>query len=867
MSPRLKKKDNGALFTNDEPQTVAGDAGDETPAQPRFLPMTREEMQARGWDELDVIVVTGDGYVDHPYFTATILARCLEREGFRVGIIAQPDWKKKEDFLSLGQPKLFCIVTAGNIDSMLNRLTVHRKLRTRDMLFPGGVVEGRPKRASIVYSNRAREAFPGVPIIVTGMEADLRRIAYFDYWENSLRRSVLLDSRADLLVCGTGELAILEIARLMSKGKKIDAAQKLPGVAYVTDKKPAATKHVFLPSFEEVRMSKKLFNQAFKQARENCDHAKGKPIVQPTHDEFFVVVNPPSRPLTTEEMDAIFGLPYIRMAHPKHDAQGGVPIVESIRFNMITHRGCYADCNFCSLAVHQGRIIQNRSKESLVAEAKSLAAMPDFKGVITDVGGPSANMYGTGCGREEGMCGERDCLLPAQCPNLKADTQPMIEMLGELRAVPGVEQAAVTSSVRHDMLLNEPENKLLNCLCKDHVRGRLRVAPEHCCDNVLEVMNRPPFKVYEDFCQAFVKINLELNKEQYLTAHWMSGHPGCELKDMVKLAQYFRQYGIFPEHVQDYYPAPLTVSACIYHTGYHPITGAQYATAGTDREKLLQRALLHFQDPKNDRMVREALVAANSEHLIGRGPDCLIMPMSRIFSDSPRSDRVDGSMSGRSPGFRPDDRDRQFRRPPRPPMRETPGDASAPPAPPQSARPMTSPGWGRPSNHYKPNLPPNLLKPEQPQQDPGQPPRPPAPPRDRGSFGRPRDARDSRDARDAGGFRRGARDSFSQRPASGRRDFSRYAQSRGDSPVPRKPELEDIESAPEFYEEPGQLSQPRQEPPPPENASRTDYDHSDADSKFNREFDQDNLRPLSYRDHPDANGKTRRDRNDRPRRR
>lgn len=845
MSPRAKKKNS--LFTTEEPQQAPAGPEGEGAARPRFLPMTREEMQARGWDDLDVIIVTGDGYVDHPYFTAAILARCLEREGFRVGVIAQPDWKKKEDFLALGQPKLMCIVTAGNIDSMLNRLTVHRKLRTKDMYSPGGVVEGRPKRASIVYSNRAREAFPGVPIIVTGMEADLRRIAYFDYWENALRRSVLLDSRADLLVCGPGELTILEIARLLAKGKKIDAAQKLPGVAYVADKKPSSSKYVFIPTFEEVRMSKKLFNQAFKIARENCDHVNGKPIVQPTHDEFFVVVNPPARPLTTEEMDEIFALPYTRQAHPKHDAQGGVPIVEAIRFNIITHRGCYADCNFCSLAVHQGRIVQSRSKESILAEARAIAALPDFKGIITDVGGPCANMYATGCGREEGMCSERNCLLPQQCPNLKADTAPYIEVLTELRSIPGVEQIVVSSSVRHDMLINEPEHKLLRCLCEHHIRGRLRVAPEHCCDNVLEVMNRPPFKVYEDFCQLFVRINLDLGKEQYLTAHWMSGHPGCELKDMVKLAQYFRQYGIFPEHVQDYYPAPLTVSACIYYTGYHPLTGAQYPTATTDREKLLQRALLHFHDPKNDRMVREALIAAGAEHLIGRGPECLIMPLRPAYlADSARADRQEEP--SRPADWVSEESERHLRRAPRP-QRETAGkpEGTAPSTP----RPIITPSWGRPSNYYKPNVPPSLLKAEQPQQSPPQP-RPGFTPKERPSYGRPSDHT---------GSRQGARDSAGMRQSPPQREYNRPASGRGaDASFLRKPALSDIENAPEFFEPPDQSppAQPaRQNAAEPFGPMEEDYD---IDSKFNREFDQEKLRPLSYRNYPASNNKQKNDR-------
>jgi len=565
-----------------------------------FLYTTSDEIRKDGLSQLDVIIVSGDAYVDHPSFGAAMIGRALQAEGFSVGIIAQPAWSSPDAFRRLGRPRLFFGVTAGNVDSMLAHYTVARKLRRSDAYSPGGKAGLRPNRAAIVYSHRIREACPGVPVVLGGIEASLRRLAHYDYWENKVRRSILLDAKADLLVYGMGERAIIEIARRLSAGQPIGEIRDVAGTVYACsakDRQPGENETA-VASFEQCAADPQQFAEAFKTIYEQQDPFGGKAIVQPhgadPRSARLVVQNPPAQPLSIAELDRLHELPFQRRWHPMYDAAGGVPALETVRFSIQSHRGCYGDCSFCALTFHQGRIIQSRSKESIIREIAVLAAMPEWRGVISDIGGPTANMYMTGC-RHTGKprrCSRR-CLAESPCPNLRTDPTPLIELLRAARNAPGVRKVFTGSGVRYDLCLADPSDRYLRELCEHHVSGRLRVAPEHVSDNVLALMGKPGRAALEEFRRRWEKVNRELGKRQFLVCYFMSSHPGCGIAEMKELADYLERTGLRPEEVQDFYPCPMTWSSCMFHTGIDPRTGKQMYVAKSDRDKLAQRHMLN----------------------------------------------------------------------------------------------------------------------------------------------------------------------------------------------------------------------------------------------------------------------------------
>lgn len=588
--------------------------------EPSFLPTSLPEARARGWDELDVVLISGDAYVDHPSFAAAVIGRVLESRGFRVGIIPQPDWRSAAAFASLGRPRLFFGVTAGNVDSMLSRFTVNRKRRSSDPYSPGGAKDRRPKRATIVYANRAREAFKDVPVVIGGIEASLRRLAHYDFWDDAVRRSILLDSKADLLVYGMGEQQVIEIARRLDAGQAISDLRDIRGTVYVTADQPEA---VALPSFEEASSDPAKFAEAFRLYERQCDPFFGEPACQ-QHGDRYVVALPPPASLSTAEIDGVYDLPFTRRWHPRYDTEGGVPALETVRFSVISHRGCVGNCAFCALGFHQGKVIQSRSKQSILREAARIARDPLFKGTIADVGGPTANMYRMKCQRSEHGCRERTCLTSKICKQLDTDHAPLIDVLRALRDVSGVRHVFTGSGIRYDLALADTSGRYLDELCAHHVSGQLKVAPEHVSDAVLRVMSKPPAEEFERFRRRFAEINCRLRKKQYLVPYFMSSHPGCRLKDMIALAEYLRDSGQYVEQVQDFYPSPMTLATCIYHTGIHPHTGKPLYVAKTEAEKATQRALLQYRDARNGRRVREALLKEGRRDLIGRGGKCLI---------------------------------------------------------------------------------------------------------------------------------------------------------------------------------------------------------------------------------------------------
>lgn len=593
---------------------------------PTFLPMTREDALARGWEQLDFIFVSGDAYVDHPSFGPAILCRLLEARGYRIGIIAQPDWRSVDDFKRLGRPRLAFLVSGGNLDSMLGKYTAAKKYRSDDPYSPGGKAGRRPERAAIVYCNRLREAWKKTPVIVGGVEASLRRFSHYDYWSDAVRRSLLLDSRADLLVYGMGEKQLLAIAERLAAGESVSALRDVRGTCYAADSLDGLEGVVVLPSDREVRESKQKFAQAFKLQYLEQDPIRGKTLAQPVGDR-FVVQNPPALPLTTAEMDELYALPYARTWHPSYDAQGGVPAIEEVKFSLVSQRGCFGGCHFCAITSHQGRIIQSRSHESLLEEAKKLTALPDFKGYIHDVGGPTANFRIPSCKEqlERGTCRGKQCLAPSPCKQLKANHKDYLRLLRQLRDLPKVKKVFIRSGIRYDYLL-QANDAFLDELCEFHVSGQLKVAPEHVSQRVTRLMGKPGRKVYEAFAAAFRKANRRLGKEQYLVPYFMSSHPGAELSDAVELAEFIRDLRYRPEQVQDFIPTPGSLSTCMYYTGIHPLTNERVYVAKDPLEKKMQRALLQYRDPEKYPLVYRALMKAGRKDLIGFGPQCLIRP-------------------------------------------------------------------------------------------------------------------------------------------------------------------------------------------------------------------------------------------------
>ena len=588
-----------------------------------FLPVSKEDMESRGWWWYDFLLVTGDAYVDHPSFGAAVIGRVLEAEGFRVAVLSQPDWHSADAFKAMGKPKYGVLIGSGNLDSMVAHYTAAKKHRSEDFYSPGKKAGLRPDHAVIVYANRAREAFPDVPIVIGGMEASLRRFAHYDYWDDKVRRSALIDSGADILVYGMGEYATIEIAKRLKKKEPVSSITDIRGTAVaVNDPSVCVYDSVTLPSYEDVCDSIRHYADATRIEYAEHDPVRGKALIQ-QHDRRYLLVNPPAMPLATAELDRVAELPYTKQYHPMYESMGGVPGIEEVKFSVIHNRGCFGGCNFCSLAFHQGRMVTCRSHESVIREVTALTKFPDFKGYINDVGGPSANFRQTSCKKQLkcGMCADRRCLAPTPCPNLDADHSDYLSLLRKLRAIPGVKKVFVRSGIRYDYMLEDK-----NQLVKYHISGQLKVAPEHCIDSVLDYMGKPHIGVYEKFMDKYKRLNNKHCKEQYIVPYLMSSHPGSTLQDAVALAEYLNKMGRQPEQVQDFYPTPGTISTCMYYTGIDPTTMKSVYVAKSFHEKAMQRALLQWKRPDKRKLVIEALKAAGREDLIGFGPNCLVRP-------------------------------------------------------------------------------------------------------------------------------------------------------------------------------------------------------------------------------------------------
>lgn len=593
-----------------------------------FLPITKQDITDLGWDAPDIVFITGDAYVDHPSFGAAIITRVLEAEGFKVAVLAQPDWKSPRDFTRFGKPKIGFMVTSGNIDSMVAHYTAARRKRSDDAYSPGKKAGRRPDRAVIVYSKKIKELFPDSPVILGGLEASLRRFAHYDYWDDAVRPSILIDSGADLLIYGMGEKQTVEIARRLQDGEPVSALRDIRGTCYAV---PTAAYEpgpaVECPSFEQVRESKREYAVASRKEQDEQDAVRGRRVIQ-RHGSVILVQNEPMPPLSQEEFDKVYALPYERAPHPVYDKEGGVPAIEEVEFSITHNRGCFGACNFCSIAFHQGRAITTRSPQSVLKEAENLAKSPHFKGYIHDVGGPTANFRQPSCEKQvkAGLCKGKKCLAPTPCPQLKVDHSEYLSMLQSLRRLPKVKKVFVRSGIRFDYLMQDKSDAFFKELVEHHVSGQLKVAPEHCSAAVLDCMGKPHIEAYKAFARRFYEITRKAGKEQYLVPYLMSSHPGSTLKDAVELALFLKREHIRPEQVQDFYPTPGTISTCMFYTGLDPYTMKEVYVPRTEREKAMQRALLQYFDPKNRATVTAALKAAGRTDLIGFGPDCLVRP-------------------------------------------------------------------------------------------------------------------------------------------------------------------------------------------------------------------------------------------------
>ena len=612
----------------------------------KFLPVTREEMEERGIFQPDFVYISGDAYVDHPSFGAAIITRLLESRGYSVGMISQPDWKKKESIALFGEPRLAFLVSAGNMDSMVNHYTVSRKHRKTDAYSPGGKMGLRPDRAVTVYSNLIRQTYKDTPIILGGIEASLRRMAHYDYWADTMKRSVLMDSGADMISYGMGERSILKIAEYLDMGIPIEHITNIPGTVYKTKETPQ--KGILLPSYEQVSADKRAYAESFRVQYENTDPFTGKVLIESYKGKGFIVQNPPSKPLSQKEMDEVYGLSYTGTCHPMYEKAGNIPAIEEIRFSITSNRGCFGGCNFCALAFHQGRIVQTRSQESILEEARRFTKEQDFKGYIHDVGGPTADFRHPSCKKQmtKGICTNRQCLFPKPCKNLEADHEDYLELLRKLRKLPGVKKVFIRSGIRFDYVLRDPSPEFMDELIRYHVSGQLRVAPEHVSDRVLYYMGKPEHQVYEEFVRRFYKANEKYGMKQYAVPYLMSSHPGCTMKEAVKLAEYVRDMGFMPEQVQDFYPTPSTMSTCMYYTGIDPRTGEKVYVPRDPREKAMQRALLQYRKPENYELVREALEKAGRTDLIGFERKCLIRPRKGETSGQTQGKRTEKSGRG-----------------------------------------------------------------------------------------------------------------------------------------------------------------------------------------------------------------------------
>ena len=589
-----------------------------------FLPVSKKEVDG----QLDFVYVIGDAYVDHPSFGHAIISRILQSHGYSVGIIAQPDFRNSDSITEFGEPRLGFLVSAGNMDSMVNHYSVSKKHRKTDAYTPGGEMGKRPDRAVIVYGNLIRQKYKKTPIIIGGIEASLRRLAHYDYWSDKMKRSILLDSGANLISYGMGERSIVEIADALNAGIAVEDITFIDGTVYKTKSLESVYDYELLPDYDSLLADKNNYAKSFLKQYENTDPFSGKRLVEPYGNHCYIVQNPAAKPLTQMEMDHVFELPYMRTWHPMYDRQGGIPALSEVKFSLVSNRGCFGGCSFCALTFHQGRIVQTRSHESLLKEAKLLTEEKDFKGYIHDVGGPTANFRAPSCEKqmEKGVCPKKQCLFPTPCKNLKADHKDYIALLRKLRSLPKVKKVFIRSGIRFDYVLADSSREFLRELCKYHVSGQLKVAPEHVSDQVLKRMGKPANQVFLKFSSEYGKMNEKLGLKQYLVPYLMSSHPGCDMKEAVKLAEFVRDLGYMPEQVQDFYPTPSTISTCMYYTGIDPRTGESVYVPKNPHEKELQRALIQYRDPKNYELIREALEKAGRTDLIGFDQKCLIRP-------------------------------------------------------------------------------------------------------------------------------------------------------------------------------------------------------------------------------------------------
>ncbi len=607
-----------------------------------FLPVTADEMKDRRWEQPDFVLVTGDAYVDHPSFGHAIISRVLESHGYKVAILAQPDYKSADDFRKFGKPRLGFLINSGNVDSMVSHYSVFKRRRREDRYSPGGTTGRRPDRAVIVYSSRAREAYKDVPVIIGGLEASLRRFGHYDYWDDKVRRSILLDSKADLLIYGMGEKPVVELAEALEAGIDIHDIHWIRGTVYksigkasqeLTEQSPGM---IFLPPFAEITSSLNTYADSFRIQYQNNDAISGLPLAEEYGDNIFAVQNPPAEIMTSEELDHVYELPYEGDSHPIYDSFGGVPAIEEVKFSITANRGCFGGCSFCALAFHQGRIVQGRSKGSIVAEAQRLTKRKDFKGYIHDIGGPTANFRKAACKGQliRGMCKDRDCLYPKPCPNLEVDHGEYLDILKEVRQLDGVKRVFIRSGIRYDYVMCDKNGRFIEELCRHYVSGSLKVAPEHVSRRVLSRMRKPSKETYIKFSRSYADTNEKIGKKQYLIPYFISSHPGSELADAVELALFLKENGFVPDQVQDFYPTPGTLSTCMYYTGIDPITNESVYVAKDLEEKKMQRALLQFNKPENHNLVRKALILAGRPELAGTGPNALIGPERRKSNES-----------------------------------------------------------------------------------------------------------------------------------------------------------------------------------------------------------------------------------------
>ncbi|MCQ2525522.1 MAG: YgiQ family radical SAM protein [Lachnospiraceae bacterium] len=623
-----------------------------------FLPITKEDMMKRGWTQPDFVFVIGDAYVDHSSFGPAIISRVLESHGYKVAIISQPDWTDDESITTFGEPRLGFLVCAGNMDSMVNHYTVSKKRRSTDAYTPGGVIGKRPDYATIVYCNLIKRKYKNTPIMIGGIEASLRRLGHYDYWSNKMKRSILMDSGADLLMYGMGELACVAIADALDSGIAVHDITFVPGTVYKSKDVSgilageSGKKGIELPDFDEINSDRKAYARSFFVQYQNTDFYSACPLVEKYGEKRYVVQNPPSRPLTTQEFDDVYELPYMNTYHPSYEAAGGVPAISEIKFSLTSNRGCFGGCSFCALTFHQGRVLQVRSHESLIREAEAMTKDPEFKGYIHDVGGPTANFRRPACDKQlkYGACTNKQCLYPDVCKNMKVDHSDYVALLRKLRKLPGVKKVFVRSGIRFDYMLADKDDTFLEELCKYHVSGQLRVAPEHVTDHVLDLMGKPRAQVYEKFVDKFKKVNDRLGLKQYVVPYLISSHPGSDLKDAIALAESIRDMGYMPEQVQDFYPTPSTISTCMYYCGVDPRNMKPVNVTVNPHEKAMQRALIQYRRPENYDLVKEALIKEGREDLIGFGPGCLIPPRKMGGKNSAGKPAGNGGKYGSNAG-------------------------------------------------------------------------------------------------------------------------------------------------------------------------------------------------------------------------